>query len=68
MISSPRFNEDIKWMTGRRPNIYWQAMWRFISPLLMGAVFLSYIVNQFLTPLTYETWDPSYVSMFFNQE
>ncbi|XP_018424357.1 PREDICTED: sodium-dependent neutral amino acid transporter B(0)AT3-like isoform X3 [Nanorana parkeri] len=55
-----RFSEDIKWMTGRRPNIYWQATWRFISPLLMGAMFLSYIVVQFRTPLTYETWDPSY--------
>ncbi|XP_056376145.1 sodium-dependent neutral amino acid transporter B(0)AT3-like isoform X1 [Hyla sarda] len=55
-----RFSEDIKWMTGRRPNIYWQATWRYISPLLMAAVFLSYIVIQFLTPLTYETWDPDY--------
>ncbi|XP_073486754.1 sodium-dependent neutral amino acid transporter B(0)AT3-like [Aquarana catesbeiana] len=55
-----RFSEDIKWMTGRYPNIYWQATWRFISPLLMGAMFLSYIVVQFWTPLTYETWDPSY--------
>ncbi|XP_073533027.1 inactive sodium-dependent neutral amino acid transporter B(0)AT3 [Phyllobates terribilis] len=55
-----RFSEDIKWMTGRRPNIYWQATWRYISPLLMVAVFSSYIVIQFLTPLTYETWDPDY--------
>ncbi|XP_072268153.1 sodium-dependent neutral amino acid transporter B(0)AT3-like isoform X1 [Pyxicephalus adspersus] len=55
-----RFSEDIKWMTGRRPNVYWQATWRFISPLLMGALFLSYLVIQFMTPLTYETWDPSY--------
>ncbi|XP_066440783.1 sodium-dependent neutral amino acid transporter B(0)AT3-like [Eleutherodactylus coqui] len=55
-----RFNEDIKWMTGRYPNIYWQATWRYISPLLMAAVFFSYIAVQFLTPLTYETWDPKY--------
>lgn len=60
-----RFSEDIKWMTGRRPNIYWQATWRYISPLLMVAVFLSYIVIQFLTPLTYETWDPHHVSNTF---
>ncbi|KAG8572241.1 hypothetical protein GDO81_011989 [Engystomops pustulosus] len=55
-----RFSEDIKWMTGKRPNIYWQTTWRYISPLLMVAVFLSYIVIQFLTPLTYEPWDPNY--------
>ncbi|XP_063781258.1 sodium-dependent neutral amino acid transporter B(0)AT3-like [Pseudophryne corroboree] len=55
-----RFSEDIKWMTGRRPNIYWQATWRFLSPLLMVAVFFSYVVVQFSTPLTYETWNPNY--------
>ncbi|XP_073443971.1 sodium-dependent neutral amino acid transporter B(0)AT3-like [Dendrobates tinctorius] len=55
-----RFSGDIKWMTGRHPNIYWQVTWRYISPLLMVAVFASYIVVQFLTPLTYETWDPDY--------
>ncbi|KAM3928106.1 sodium-dependent neutral amino acid transporter B(0)AT3-like [Leptodactylus fuscus] len=55
-----RFSEDIRWMTGRRPNIYWQATWRYISPLLMVAMFISYIAVQFLSPLTYEPWDPNY--------
>ncbi|KAM9308238.1 sodium-dependent neutral amino acid transporter B(0)AT3-like [Gastrophryne carolinensis] len=54
-----RFYDDIEWMTGRRPNVYWQATWRFISPLLMGAIFIAYLIIQFMTPLTYETWNPS---------
>ncbi|KAM4689470.1 sodium-dependent neutral amino acid transporter B(0)AT3-like isoform 2-T2 [Discoglossus pictus] len=55
-----RFCEDVKWMTGRSPNIYWKATWKFISPLLMLAVFLAYVFIQILTPLNYESWDPNY--------
>ncbi|KAF3834410.1 hypothetical protein F7725_025614 [Dissostichus mawsoni] len=39
-----RFNDDIEWMTGRRPNIFWQATWRFISPLMLLVVFVAYVV------------------------
>lgn len=41
-----RFNDDIEWMTGRRPNIYWQAMWRFISPFMLLVVFVPYVVIE----------------------
>lgn len=55
-----RFNDDLEWMTGRRPNIYWQATWRVISPLLMLGVFVAYVAVEVQKPLTYEAWDPHY--------
>ncbi|KAI1886195.1 hypothetical protein AGOR_G00211490 [Albula goreensis] len=56
-----RFSEDIKWMTGRRPNLYWQATWRVISPLMLLVVFLAYIVVQAGQRPTYPAWNPNYV-------
>ncbi|XP_053571739.1 sodium-dependent neutral amino acid transporter B(0)AT3-like [Bombina bombina] len=55
-----RFCNDVQWMTGRYPNIYWRTTWKYISPLLMISVFLAYVVMQILTPLRYETWNPKY--------
>ncbi|KAG7469720.1 hypothetical protein MATL_G00131810 [Megalops atlanticus] len=56
-----RFSDDIEWMTGRRPNIYWQATWRVISPVLLLVVFLAYIVVQAKERPTYPAWNPDYV-------
>ncbi|XP_056300561.1 sodium-dependent neutral amino acid transporter B(0)AT3-like isoform X1 [Pseudoliparis swirei] len=56
-----RFNDDIEWMTGRRPNIYWQATWRFISPLMLLVVFVAYVVVEAEKRPTYNTWNPEYV-------
>ena len=59
-------------MTGVWPGWYWQIMWRFVSPVLMGVVILSSIYFMFkvitlliLTSLslvfqhkpTYTAWD-----------
>ena len=56
-----RFSDDIEWMTGRRPNMYWQATWRVISPLMLLLVFLAYVVIQAGTQPTYAAWNPHYV-------
>ncbi|XP_022077351.1 sodium-dependent neutral amino acid transporter B(0)AT1-like [Acanthochromis polyacanthus] len=56
-----RFNDDIEWMSGRRPNIYWQATWRFISPLLLLVVSVAYVVMQAEKSPTYSTWNPDYM-------
>ncbi|TNN78384.1 Solute carrier family 40 member 1 [Liparis tanakae] len=55
-----RFNDDIEWMTGRRPNIFWQATWRFISPLMLLVVFVAYVVVEAEKRPTYNTWNPEY--------
>ncbi|XP_041963926.1 sodium-dependent neutral amino acid transporter B(0)AT3-like [Alosa alosa] len=56
-----RFNDDIEWMTGRRPNLYWQVTWRVISPLMLLVVFLAYIVVEAGEKPTYSAWNPDYV-------
>ncbi|KAF4100956.1 sodium-dependent neutral amino acid transporter B(0)AT1-like [Onychostoma macrolepis] len=53
-----RFNDDIKFMIGHKPNFFWQATWRLISPLIVLIIFLFYFVTTISKELTYITWDP----------
>ncbi|XP_059801268.1 solute carrier family 6 member 19a, tandem duplicate 1 [Hypanus sabinus] len=55
-----RFNNDIEWMIGHKPNIFWQVTWRFISPLIMLVIFIFYFVIKVTSKLTYIVWDPEY--------
>ncbi|XP_067911271.1 solute carrier family 6 member 19a, tandem duplicate 1 [Heterodontus francisci] len=55
-----RFNNDIKWMIGHKPNIFWQATWRVISPLIMLVIFVFYFVVKVKEELLYIVWDPDY--------
>uniref|UniRef100_A0A3B4AMW0 Uncharacterized protein n=1 Tax=Periophthalmus magnuspinnatus TaxID=409849 RepID=A0A3B4AMW0_9GOBI len=57
-----RFNEDIKFMIGSKPGIFWQVTWRFVSPLIMLVILIFYLVTQAQGELTYLVWDPSSVS------
>uniref|UniRef100_A0A8C4Q0T4 Uncharacterized protein n=1 Tax=Eptatretus burgeri TaxID=7764 RepID=A0A8C4Q0T4_EPTBU len=54
-----RFAQDIEWMIGHKPNIFWQLTWRFISPAIMLAIFIYYLVDQVQTTVVYNTWDPN---------
>ncbi|XP_032373842.1 sodium-dependent neutral amino acid transporter B(0)AT3-like [Etheostoma spectabile] len=56
-----KFNDDIEWMSGRRPNIYWQATWRFISPFMLLVVFVAYVAVEAEKQPTYNAWNPDYV-------
>lgn len=56
------FSDDIYYMTGTRPNIYWKACWMVISPLLLLAVFIAYVVVQAQTYPQYPAWNPAYVT------
>ncbi|XP_036371937.1 sodium-dependent neutral amino acid transporter B(0)AT1-like [Megalops cyprinoides] len=55
-----RFNEDIEFMIGHKPNIFWQSTWRVISPLIMLVIFIFYFVTKVSEELTYIAWNPSY--------
>ncbi|KFO38490.1 sodium-dependent neutral amino acid transporter B(0)AT1 [Fukomys damarensis] len=55
-----RFNRDIEFMIGHKPNIFWQVTWRLVSPLIMLVIFLFFFVIQVNKELTYTVWDPSY--------
>lgn len=54
-----RFNEDLEYMIGYRPNLFWQISWRFISPLIILVILVFYMVIQAQVKLTHLVWDPS---------
>uniref|UniRef100_A0A3Q3LG89 Transporter n=1 Tax=Labrus bergylta TaxID=56723 RepID=A0A3Q3LG89_9LABR len=53
-----RFEKDIEDMLGHRPNWFWKIMWGGVSPILLIALFIFYIINyiQGGTP-TYQAWN-----------
>ncbi|CAM4640757.1 unnamed protein product [Leuciscus chuanchicus] len=53
-----RFNDDIEFMIGHKPNFFWQATWRLISPLIVLVIFLFYLITTVSKELTYIAWDP----------
>ncbi|XP_055067729.2 sodium-dependent neutral amino acid transporter B(0)AT1 [Misgurnus anguillicaudatus] len=55
-----RFSKDIEDMTGRRPNMYWQVMWRVISPLMLLVVFMAYVIVEAQKQPTYKAWNPNH--------
>ncbi|KAK6490479.1 sodium-dependent neutral amino acid transporter B(0)AT1-like [Huso huso] len=57
-----RFNDDIEFMIGHKPNIFWQATWRVISPLIMLIILLFYFVTQVNKELLYIAWNPDYLN------
>ncbi|XP_009888368.1 PREDICTED: sodium-dependent neutral amino acid transporter B(0)AT3, partial [Charadrius vociferus] len=63
-----RFNKDVKWMTGRKPNLYWQITWRFISPLLLLIVFVAFVTLQIQKSPSYAAWNPKYEGFPMKEE
>ncbi|XP_008285848.1 sodium-dependent neutral amino acid transporter B(0)AT1-like [Stegastes partitus] len=53
-----RFNDDIKFMIGHKPSIFWQVSWRFISPVVILVILVFYLVTEAQKELTYLVWDP----------
>uniref|UniRef100_A0A3B4AQ63 Uncharacterized protein n=1 Tax=Periophthalmus magnuspinnatus TaxID=409849 RepID=A0A3B4AQ63_9GOBI len=52
-----RFNNDIEFMIGHKPNIFWQIAWRVVSPLIMVFILIFYFVTQVSKSVTYLVWD-----------
>lgn len=63
MCVAPRFNEDIEFMIGHKPNFFWQASWRVISPLIMFFILVFYFITKVSEKLFYKAWDPESVNM-----
>ncbi|XP_074680545.1 sodium-dependent neutral amino acid transporter B(0)AT3-like isoform X2 [Strix aluco] len=63
-----RFSKDVKCMTGRKPNLYWQITWRFISPLLLLIVFVAFVTLQIQKPPSYTAWNPKYEGFPMKEE
>lgn len=54
-----RFNKDIEFMIGHKPNIFWQVTWRLVSPLIVLVIFVCYLISKISSTLTYITWNPA---------
>nr|XP_019600174.1 PREDICTED: sodium-dependent neutral amino acid transporter B(0)AT3 [Rhinolophus sinicus] len=63
-----RFCDDIEWMTGRWPGLYWRVTWKVISPLLLLTIFVAYFALLTQTPLSYRAWNPQYEQFPLKQE
>nr|XP_046217314.1 inactive sodium-dependent neutral amino acid transporter B(0)AT3 [Oncorhynchus gorbuscha] len=57
-----RFSDDLEFMTGHRPNIFWKVCWLVISPLMLIVVLVAYVAVQAQTHPTYPAWNPDYVN------
>ncbi|XP_063041722.1 sodium-dependent neutral amino acid transporter B(0)AT3-like [Engraulis encrasicolus] len=56
-----QFSDDIEFMTGKRPNLFWRVCWMGISPALLVVVFVAFVVIQAQSVPTYHAWNPDYV-------
>ncbi|XP_055749226.1 sodium-dependent neutral amino acid transporter B(0)AT1-like [Salvelinus fontinalis] len=54
-----RFNADIEFMIGHKPNLFWQVTWRFVSPLIVLVIFVFYFITKVSSNVTYIAWNPS---------
>ncbi|KAE8282199.1 Sodium-dependent neutral amino acid transporter B(0)AT1 [Larimichthys crocea] len=54
-----RFNKDLEFMVGKKPCIFWQISWMFISPVIVLVILIFYLVTQAQKELTYLVWDPN---------
>ncbi|KAF0047680.1 hypothetical protein F2P81_001313 [Scophthalmus maximus] len=54
------FSEDIVFMTGKEPSIFWKACWMVISPLMLMAVLIAYVIIQAQQHPNYFAWNPLY--------
>ena len=62
-----RFNDDIKFMIGHKPNFFWQITWRFLSPAIMLVIFVFYFITKVTETLLYKTWNPESVRFLLCQ-
>lgn len=48
-----KFCEDIEYMTGSQPHIYWKICWKFISPIVVTVILIASLVKQCMKPAEY---------------
>ncbi|KAG0718883.1 Sodium-dependent neutral amino acid transporter B(0)AT3 [Chionoecetes opilio] len=52
-----KFSADIEKMIGEWPGWYWQATWRFISPLTIFTIVVASVYHRITNPPTYPAWN-----------
>ncbi|XP_008330286.1 sodium-dependent neutral amino acid transporter B(0)AT3-like [Cynoglossus semilaevis] len=54
------FKEDVFYMTGKTPNIFWVSCWMVISPVMLFVVLIAYVIIQAQEHPMYPAWNPDY--------
>lgn len=57
IYTTERFEDDIQYMLGFRPHMYWRICWRYVSPALIVIITIASIINLAINPMTYSAWD-----------
>lgn len=52
-----RFSDDIEFMTGSRPNIFWKICWMVVTPVAMLAILIASIVLMSQGKASYYAWN-----------
>ncbi|XP_055023034.2 sodium-dependent neutral amino acid transporter B(0)AT1 isoform X2 [Misgurnus anguillicaudatus] len=63
-----RFNKDIEFMVGHKPNLFWQITWRFLSPVIILVILIFYFFTIVRKQLTYNVWDPHWVKALYTSK
>jgi len=56
VYGNDKFANDIEFMTGSRPNIFWMICWKYISPLAIFVIFIANCVKQGSSTYTYTAY------------
>ncbi|XP_077363623.1 sodium-dependent neutral amino acid transporter B(0)AT3-like [Festucalex cinctus] len=55
-----KFSDDIFFMTGKNPSLYWKMCWTVISPVMLMAVLIAFVALEAKNPPQFGTWNPKY--------
>lgn len=56
-----RFSDDIEYMTGSKPNVFWKVCWMFITPAAMFTILVASIVLMSQGKASYYAWNKDQV-------
>lgn len=57
-----RFSDDIEYMTGTRPNIFWKICWMLITPVAMLVILIASVVLMSQGKASYYAWNKEMVT------
>jgi len=58
-----RFSQDIEYMTGIYPGMYWQVCWRFVGPVMLIGLLIGSFIDKIQNSPEYDAWNSLTVSM-----
>eukprot|EP00106_Octopus_bimaculoides_P004880 XP_014772322.1 PREDICTED: sodium-dependent neutral amino acid transporter B(0)AT3-like [Octopus bimaculoides] len=58
------FCNDVYGMIGKRPNIIWRVLWKFIAPALILILLVSTIIMKFIDPVTYKAYNKNEAALY----